>query len=258
MYKMKSLVASIVAIISSFSMLLGTTFAWFTDSTSSNGNVIKSGNLDVNAYWMEANQDPLDSANWVEFNGDPIFNYDKWEPGFVDAKHVKVVNGGSLAFKYKLAILPNGDVSALANVIDVYFFTSATKLNARSDVENGINVGTLADLIADPDGAAYGILLPLGATPNSAYEVVGEVAVTIAFKMKNSLKNEYQNMAIGNNFDLVIYATQYEYEEDIFGSDYDKDSEYKKLPSKWNGTADTSWYNDTDVEFTLTSDLLPL
>ncbi len=253
MYKMKTLLASIVAIISSFSMLLGTTFAWFTDSTSSNSNVIKSGNLNVNAYWMEANQDPLDSANWVEFNGDPIFNYDKWEPGFVDAKHVKVVNGGSLAFKYKLAILPNGDVSALADVIDVYFFTSATKLNARSDVENGINVGTLADLIADPDGAAYGILLPLGATPNSANEVVGEVAVTIAFKMKNSLKNEYQNMAIGNNFDLVIYATQYEYEEDIFGSDYDKDSEYEKLPSKWNGTADTSWYNETDVEFTLTS-----
>ena len=86
----KTLVASLIAIAICFTMLVGTTFAWFTDSTASNNNIIASGNLDVNAYWMEGNQDPTDDSNWVEFDGSPIFNYSNWEPGYVEAKHIKI------------------------------------------------------------------------------------------------------------------------------------------------------------------------
>lgn len=217
----KTLLASLVAIVICFTMLLGTTFAWFTDSTASNNNIIASGNLDVNAYWMEGNQDPTNDSNWVEFDGTPIFNYDNWEPGYVEAKHIKITNEGSLAFKYKLNIVPNGPVSELANVIDVYFLNEAQSIT-RDSITSATKVGSLADMIADPDGAAYGILLPKGTTPNNAQtEIVEEVAVSIAFKMQESVGNEYYNMSIGNSFDIVISATQYAFEEDTFGNDFD-------------------------------------
>ncbi len=248
-----TILASIMAIILCFTTLVGTTFAWFTDSTSSSGNIITSGKLDVNAYWMEATLDPTANENWIEFNGEPIFNYSNWEPGYVEAKHLKVTNEGSLAFKFKLAIEPNGIVSALADVIDVYYFANATQLNARTDLANGVKVGTLAEMIADPDGAAYGIILPKGETPTNENEVEKEVAITIAFLLPTETGNQYMNMSIGTDFDVVVYATQYDYESDSFGNDYDKDVGYD-IVSKWDGeTIDVSWYNNTDTEFDLNS-----
>ncbi|MBE7081652.1 MAG: hypothetical protein E7372_03760 [Clostridiales bacterium] len=218
----KTLVASLMAIVVCFAMLLGTTFAWFTDSIASNNNIISSGNLDVNAYWMEGNQDPTDENNWIEFDGSPIFNYSNWEPGYVEAKHIKISNEGTLAFKYNLAIVPNGPVGELANVIDVYFINQAQAIT-RNSITNATKVGTLADLISDPDGAAYGILLPKNTTPNNAkMEIVESVSVSIAFKMQEDAGNDYFGLSIGTTFDIVISATQYNFEEDTFGNQYDE------------------------------------
>ena len=49
----RSLSTSIVALVLCFSMLVGTTFAWFTDSVTSSGNVIASGNLKVEMEWSD-------------------------------------------------------------------------------------------------------------------------------------------------------------------------------------------------------------
>ena len=220
----KTMVASLVAIVICFAMLLGTTFAWFADSVTSSNNVITSGLLNVNAYWMEGNKDPSVDSNWTEFNGDPIFNYEKWEPGYVEAKHVKIVNEGSLAFKYNLYIITEESdltkLSPLANVIDVYFLSEAQTIT-RDSITSARKVGTLAELIADPDGAARGILLPAGTTPNDPEkEMVNSVAVSIAFKMQESAGNEYQGLSLGK-FDIGIFATQYEFEEDTFDNAYD-------------------------------------
>ena len=244
-----SLIANIMAVIVCAATLAGSTFAWFSDSTESNGNIIASGLLDVNAYWAEGTEDP-DTANWKEFKDGAIFNYDKWEPGYVTAKQILVANEGTLAFKYNLRIVPNGAYSELAEVIDVYYMSNATMLTNRSDVENGVYVGTLADLIADPDGAAYGVILPKGATPNSEKEVVDSVSITLVLKMQEDLGNEYNDLSIGTDFDLKIFATQYSYEEDDFGSDYDEDVQ---LPDGWDGTASIAWFAENpDAEvFTL-------
>lgn len=243
----KRLIASIIALMLSLSMLIGTTFAWFTDSSMSNNNIIISGNLDVNAYWMEGNQDPTVEENWIEFDGSAIFNYSNWEPGYVEAKHVKISNEGSLAFKYKLDIVANGPVSALANVIDVYYLNQAQAVT-RNTITNATKVGTLAELIADPDGAAYGILLPKGTTPNAQNEVVESVAVTIAFKMQESAGNEYFNMSIGSNFDIAISAIQYSFESDSFGSDFDAVAQYPTSIDNWDGTVDLTWFDPNSNE----------
>jgi len=42
-----ALLMSVMSLMLCFTMLLGTTFAWFTDNAASTNNVIKAGNLDV-------------------------------------------------------------------------------------------------------------------------------------------------------------------------------------------------------------------
>ena len=43
----RALISSVLALVLCFTMLLGTTFAWFTDSATSKGNTIKTGKLDI-------------------------------------------------------------------------------------------------------------------------------------------------------------------------------------------------------------------
>ena len=58
----KALLLSVLMLVVCLSMLLGTTYAWFTDSASSGSNVIQAGTLDiVLEYW--------DGAQWVDAEG---------------------------------------------------------------------------------------------------------------------------------------------------------------------------------------------
>ena len=246
----KTLVVSILAIITCFAMLLGTTFAWFTDSVNSSSNIISSGNIKLNAYWMDATDDPTEESNWIEFNGSPIFNYDNWEPGYVEAKHIRITNEGTLAFKYKVDIIPNGVYSdLLASVIDVYVLTSAQETNRATITAQENYVGTLKEVIEMPNdtgNAKSGAILPVGSTPNNAsLEVVGSDTVSIAFKMQEEVGNDYENLSIGTDFDIIISATQYSFEEDDFGSDYDKDAEFPFV--------DTAYVPANNGEITLTA-----
>ena len=241
-----ALISSVLALLLCFTMLIGTTFAWFTDSVTSAGNIIQSGNLDVEMYWADGDEDPADSNVWTKVDGSAIFNNDKWEPGYVEAKHIKIANEGNLAFKWRLRIVPNGEVEELADVIDVYYIEGATQLT-REMLDAATPICTLRDLIDDVDGAAYGALLPTGETATNDYERVGEVTATLAFKMRENAGNEYQGKKIGTDFSLQLMATQYTYEADSFNNQYDKDA------NPWDGTVDISWYNDTDIEFTLTT-----
>lgn len=109
----KALSSSILSLVLCVVMLIGTTFAWFSDKISSGQNIIRSGNLDIEMYWT----DDLESGEWFNVEDDKhntIFNYDNWEPGYTDVKYIKIVNAGSLALNYELSIDPIGEVGKLA------------------------------------------------------------------------------------------------------------------------------------------------
>ena len=102
----KTLITSVIAIVISFSLLIGTTFAWFTDSSSSGINKIQSGNLDIglvytNSYTGTAVDVQEDTKIFMDINGDPIL----WEPGASTSGRFEVANNGSLALKYKLSVI---------------------------------------------------------------------------------------------------------------------------------------------------------
>ena len=221
----KSLLATVLALCLCFSMLVGTTFAWFTDSTASTGNIIKSGTLEAKLMYSSDNVAFVDVE---DDDAEAIFNYDKWEPGYTDMKYIKVVNDGTLAFMWQLYIVPNGTVGNIADVIDVYVAEVGQGFDYKTATFN--NVGTLAEMIAEDDGAAHGALLaPESTATCDGYERKGEVTLCIALHMREDAGNEYQNSFVGTDFSIQLIAKQYTEEEDSFNDQYDKDSEYKTI-----------------------------
>ena len=94
----RALLSSVLALFLCFSMLLGTTFAWFTDSVTSGNNIIQSGNLDIELeYW--------NGTDWVDVAGkSDILTNELWEPGVTEVAYLRVKNAGSLALKYQLGV----------------------------------------------------------------------------------------------------------------------------------------------------------
>ena len=41
---------------------------------------------------------PAEDSGWKDASNAAIFNYDKWEPGYTEARHIKIKNEGNLAF----------------------------------------------------------------------------------------------------------------------------------------------------------------
>jgi len=206
----RALLMSFLSILLCASMLIGTTYAWFTDSVTSAGNIIKSGTLDVEMYWADGTKavPADDSADWKDASAGAIFNYDKWEPGYTEVRHIKIANEGTLALKYQLNIAANGEVSDLADVIDVYFADPAVQVADRTALTN--EIGTLSDVL---DG--------MPANMAGELEAGKSVTVTIALKMQEEAGNEYQDLAIGADFKVVLMATQNNVEFDSFDENYD-------------------------------------
>ena len=220
----KSLLSSVIALFMCFAMLLGTTFAWFTDSVTSSNNKIVSGSLRVDLEVLDKETGVWSS---VKDSQAPIFNYVNWEPGYVDAKVLKIENEGTLALKWKAKLVSEKQLSALANVIDVYVYSwgvlddaSAVGYPANRNLDGYDKVGTMAEFMNTVESTTNGNLLG----GESTY-------LGIALKMQESAGNEYQKMDLGGAFDLQIMAAQMAYESDSFDPNYDKDTMYPVVPA---------------------------
>ena len=106
----KSLVVCGLSLLMCCALLVGTTFAWFTDSVVNKGNKIESGRLDVQ-LWNNG-VDISDSTK-------PIFDYNLWEPGYSTGANLQVKNVGSLAVKYELELQNVSATKGIETAIDV-------------------------------------------------------------------------------------------------------------------------------------------
>ena len=210
-----ALFTSVICLLVCISMLVGTTFAWFTDSVTSSGNKIASGTLQIELYELDKDN------NWNDITDSTaaLFDYDLWEPGYTDATVLKVQNAGSLALNWaaSLSAISPETISILADVIDVYVLEGADTFPASFEDIKGTytRVGTLRDFIT---GFASNTVGKLDA---------GESATLgIALHMQEEADNEYQGLNLGSEFDIRIFATQLNKEPDTFGPDYDINSKY--------------------------------
>lgn len=99
----RALLASVLALVVCAAMLIGTTFAWFTDSVSSGKNQIVAGNLDVELEYATVENGTI--TGWTSVNGaTDLFDDGLWEPGYAQVVYLRVQNLGSLALKYQLSM----------------------------------------------------------------------------------------------------------------------------------------------------------
>ncbi|MBR5144306.1 MAG: SipW-dependent-type signal peptide-containing protein, partial [Clostridia bacterium] len=219
----QQVVCRLHASVMTISALIGTTFAWFTDTVSSNGNIITSGNLDAEMYWSDELL-AADSDEWQDANGTPVFNYNNWEPGYTEVRYVKVSNAGSLNFRWKLTIEADGEVTDLSDVINVYYVNPVTAELTKDALAALTPTGTLTDVL-DNKTSIEGRQL----TPGSSQ------ILAIAFHMDELAGNDYQKKALcEGGFSLKLLATQDIGESDSYGDDYDLNAEWPYTGIKYH------------------------
>ena len=189
----KALRGSLFALFLCIILLIGTTFAWFTDTASTGVNKIQAGNLDVelqynhNGTWENAEGQTLDFQKAAGKESEAIL----WEPGCTyKLPEIRIVNKGNLALKYRLKIDGIKGDAKLNEVID----------------------WTIGDNTIDEEKV-------LNAGKNSE-------PMTIQGHMQESAGNEYQGLSI-DGISITVYATQDTVESDSFDNQYDKDARVK-------------------------------
>lgn len=109
----RALIFSVLATFLCVAMLVGTTFAWFTDSATTGTNQIQAGNLDVKLMYSK------DMVTWKEATAETQLFDDNalWAPGHTEYIYLKIVNNGTLNLKYSTEFAHNYNVSKGKNVL---------------------------------------------------------------------------------------------------------------------------------------------
>lgn len=215
----KALLSSVMALLICCVMLIGTTFAWFTDTVTSGGNKIQSGTLNIDLSIKDGDDYTSVKESEAAIWGEDIL----WEPGYTAWTNVKVSTTGNLALEYTMKIVEQSPVAAadvdLAKVIDVYYASTEVEKPATRDLSGLTRIGTLREVI-DASVAGTDVTKVITDTLIPAEDNTADYA-TIVLKMQESAGNEYQGKNIGSAFDIQIQAIQYTYEADSFDNQYD-------------------------------------
>ena len=185
----RALALSLLSMLLCVSMLIGSTYAWFTDTATTAVNKIQAGTLDVALEMSTDNGVTWKNAEGKTLNFMTTDNRKEilWEPGCTYALPLlRVVNKGNLSLKYEIVI---------------------TGIDGDAELNKAIEW-----------------TLPAEKTGNL---VAGATSATIAISghMKETAGNEYQGKSI-DGIAITVYATQYTGESDSNGNDYDKDATF--------------------------------
>ena len=220
----RALIFSTLAILMCAAMLIGTTFAWFTDTASTAVNKIQAGNLNIELEYSK------DFIEWKKVNDTTKVFEDStlWEPGRTEVVYLRVKNAGTLALKYTLGIY-NLYNSTGKNVLgNKYSLSDYVKLGAAeadaayADRAAAINaVDADAKLISDIDnsGMAGASLEP---NDTKIYALVLYMPTEVGNEANPKNKDPY--WAAKMSFGISVSATQAMSESDSFDNTYDEDA----------------------------------
>ena len=232
-----ALISALLILCLCFTALIGTTFAWFTDTVTSGNNIIKSGKLDiVMEYW--------DGTEWVDAEG-KILEFQKaggntdeevlWEPGCTyELPKFRVRNVGNLAAKILIKLNGITGDEKLMEVIEL----TTTISNMPESVVNGsygaqlgqFNNATIGLMNGTPDGTIIFDWSLMGAGvvgPNSGHTDTSP-EFTITGHMSKDAGDEYQDLMI-QGISITVLATQEVYEYDSVGREYDENSPFPEV-----------------------------
>lgn len=172
-------------------LLVGSTFAWFSDSITNSGNTITAGNLTAKWSYRTLNDDtaaykPV-SEELALFSADTV-----WQPGEPHGYDFKLENTGSVDFEWELTI----------DLAD----TAGESQNNLTDVLV-VYVDGVKSEVGFTDGAVV-IGGTLAATDGETTAETDETSCefSLAFAISESAGNDYQNLSV--SFSLVLTANQ--------------------------------------------------
>ena len=200
----RALLTSVMALVMCVVMLLGTTFAWFTDTARTSVNKIEAGNLDV-VLEMEDSASP---TGWKDAEGEtlefkkaaaaPVGEKVLWEPGCTyELPKLRVVNNGNLNLKYKIEITGIKGSAKLNDVID--WTMKLDGIDFAIGSEHVLNAATAGNESAD--------------------------ILTISGHMRETAGNTYMNEKI-EGITITLTATQATGEYDSSKNTYDENATY--------------------------------
>ena len=231
----RALLTSVMALVMCVVMLVGTTFAWFTDTASTGVNKIQAGNLDIelaykNTYIPDGTPTTDDGFASVTKETEVFDAEALWEPGHVEYVVLKISNAGNLALKYKLGI-NIAEEKGSKSVVDNKDFKLSDYI--KFAVIDGDKGGLGRDVLVA--AAGEGTELSKGYTPEEKHLKTGEDnTVTLVVWMPKSVGNEANyDAAVAEapviNLGINVVATQYTYEKDSFDETYDKNAQYPEV-----------------------------
>ena len=206
----KALFSSVIALILCCSMLVGSTFAWFTDEVKSGVNQIVAGNLDVDVLTAdgESIQDKATLFDEIKL----------WEPGVVAYENLTVVNKGNLALKYELSINFDNENTVNGNGL--------SKALSVAVVPGGVSGSREQILAAAGNGVKLTELLESGALLKGEEKVYGIViwwqpsANDNDWNVNNG-KTTSDGEALHIDLGVNLHAWQKDAEKDSFDETYD-------------------------------------
>ena len=217
----RSLLLSALSLLLCMAMLVGSTFAWFTDSVTSDRNTIVSGQLDVELYYATWNTAEQKWNDYAKVNADTkMFNENAlYEPGYTEVVKFKVVNEGTLALKYSLDAKIYGETAG-KNVYEETF-----------NLSDYLYTGTLsaANYTREAAVAAATTKLSTGFNMKATTVLQPETAeeLVLVLTMPTSVGNEANHIdGFQPKIDLgiTLVATQATYEADDFDNLYDAEA----------------------------------
>ena len=247
----RALVSSALAILMCVAMLIGTTFAWFTDTASTGVNKIQAGNLDIEVEYT------LDGTEWAKLDeATDLFGNGLFEPGYTRVVAFRISNKGNLALKYNMSMNLVSETKGVNKAGEEFALSDYLKVKT-SPIQEANQIGATMVAIAFDRDASKAI----GWNPETDFKntkVMTSDQVLTAGQHVYFIMQVYMPETVGNeanaisadktpsiDFGISFVATQATVEKDSFDNQYDKDAGYA-----WDGvTTDTSWYNDTATEF---------
>ena len=216
----KSLVLSCLSMLICVTMLIGSTFAWFTDTASTAVNKIQAGNLDVELEYSK------DFSEWTKVTDTTkVFEEGTlWEPGRTEIVYLRVKNAGNLALKYTLGIY-NLYENRGKNVFDEYYkLSDYVKLGAAE--ADGAYTDRAAAISAVQDSAktlkSIGDTGVVGADLAANNAKVYAMVLYMPTEVGNEANPKSKSWAAKVSFGIRVSATQAVSESDSYGNTYDE------------------------------------
>ena len=239
----RALLTSVLALLMCVTMLVGATFAWFTDTASTGVNKVQAGNLDLEVQYRTTA-----GADWKTLdNATDLFGAEGtlFEPGHTRVVELKIKNAGNLALKYKIGMNVISETAGTNKDGDPYKLSDYLKVattailacntgNITTDaVAAWLDAGVFTKNFSGWNSERNFVNFELEKTDNGVVNQLlpgGEVIFGMKVYMPESVGNEANAIstekAASINFGLNVVATQYTHERDSFDNTYDKDATY--------------------------------